>query len=62
MGIATFLIGLLPTYHQVGLIAPALLAVLRFSHGLALGGEWSGAALLATETAKPASTGCACRI
>ncbi|MEO8814746.1 MAG: MFS transporter [Mycobacterium sp.] len=53
MGIATFLIGLLPTYHQIGLIAPVLLAVLRFTQGLALGGEWSGAALLATETAKP---------
>ncbi len=53
-GIATFLIGVLPTYHQVGLLAPALLAVMRFSQGLALGGgEWSGAALLATETAKP---------
>ncbi|BBX22182.1 MFS transporter [Mycolicibacter terrae] len=53
MGIATFLIGALPTYHQIGLVAPVLLAVLRFSQGLALGGEWSGAALLATETAKP---------
>ncbi|MEB3022438.1 MFS transporter [[Mycobacterium] crassicus] len=53
MGIATFLIGVLPTYQQAGLIAPVLLAVLRFSQGLALGGEWSGAALLATETAKP---------
>ncbi|MGB3285903.1 MFS transporter [Mycolicibacter algericus] len=53
MGVATFLIGLLPTYHHIGLAAPVLLAVLRFSQGLALGGEWSGAALLATETAKP---------
>jgi MFS family permease len=57
MGIATFAIGLLPTYPQVGLLAPALLAVMRFAQGLALGGEWSGAALLATETARPASRG-----
>lgn len=57
MGIATFAIGLLPTYAQVGIIAPALLAILRFSQGLALGGEWSGAALLATETAKPGKRG-----
>jgi metabolite-proton symporter len=57
MGIATFLIGLLPTYDQVGLIAAALLAVMRFCQGLALGGEWSGAALLATETAHPGRRG-----
>lgn len=57
MGIATFAIGLLPTYSQVGIIAPALLAIMRFSQGLALGGEWSGAALLATETAKPGKRG-----
>jgi len=53
MGIATFVIGLLPTYHQVGVAAPVLLAMMRFSQGIALGGEWSGAALLATETAEP---------
>jgi metabolite-proton symporter len=57
MGIATFAIGLLPTYRQVGLLAPALLALMRFTQGLALGGEWSGAALLATETAPPAQRG-----
>src|SRR5262245_17013124 len=57
MGIATFLIGLLPTYDQVGPIAAALLAALRFCQGLALGGEWSGAALLATETARPGRRG-----
>lgn len=51
MGIATFIIGLLPTYAQVGIIAPALLALMRFCQGLGLGGEWSGAALLASETA-----------
>ncbi|MGU3433089.1 MFS transporter [Actinomycetes bacterium M1A6_2h] len=52
MGIATFLIGLLPTYGNVGIVAPMLLALMRFVQGLGLGGEWSGAALLATETAK----------
>ncbi len=52
MGIATFVIGLLPTYHQIGIVAPALLALMRFCQGLGLGGEWSGAALLATETAQ----------
>jgi len=56
MGIATFLIGCLPTATVPGwsFWAPALLVVLRFAQGLALGGEWSGAALLATENA-PAS-------
>ena len=53
MGLATFIIGLLPAYQQVGLFAPVLLTILRFSQGLGLGGEWSGAALLAAETAEP---------
>ncbi|MCW2283912.1 MFS family permease [Rhodoblastus acidophilus] len=53
MGLATFAVGLLPPYHSVGLLAPALLASLRFCQGLGLGGEWSGAALLAVETAAP---------
>ncbi|WP_295624535.1 MFS transporter [uncultured Corynebacterium sp.] len=57
MGIATFLIGLLPTYAQAGIVAPALLAVMRFCQGLGLGGEWSGAALLATETAEEGKRG-----
>lgn len=51
MGIATFLIGVLPTYPSVGWLAPALLVVLRLAQGFALGGEWSGAALVATENA-----------
>ncbi len=57
MGIATFIIGLLPTFESVGYLAPALLALMRFCQGLGLGGEWSGAALLATETAKPGKRG-----
>jgi metabolite-proton symporter len=51
MGIATFFIGLLPTYALVGWVAPLLLVVLRLAQGFALGGEWSGAALVATENA-----------
>ena len=51
MGIATFLIGLLPTYEQIGWWAALLLLVLRLAQGFALGGEWSGAALVATENA-----------
>ena len=71
MGTATFVIGLLPTYAHVGVLAPALLAVMRFAQGLALGGEWSGAALLAAEygPSRPtwadgdvAATGCAPRL
>ncbi len=51
MGIATFLIGALPTFPVAGWVAPALLVVLRLAQGFALGGEWSGAALVATENA-----------
>lgn len=51
MGIATFLIGCLPTYAHIGWLATALLVVLRLAQGFALGGEWSGAALVATENA-----------
>lgn len=51
MGIATFLIGVLPTYETAGWFAPFLLVVLRLAQGFALGGEWSGAALVATENA-----------
>ncbi len=53
MGVSTVVIGLLPTYQQVGLLAPALLALCRFGQGLGLGGEWGGAVLLATENAPP---------
>lgn len=52
MGIATFLIGVLPTYYQIGIWAPLILTILRFCQGVGLGGEWSGASLLATEYAE----------
>nr|WP_315177795.1 MFS transporter [Bifidobacterium dentium] len=51
MGIATFLIGCLPTYDQWGVVAVAVLCLCRFVQGIGLGGEWSGAALVATENA-----------
>ncbi|MCO6456584.1 MAG: MHS family MFS transporter [Pirellulaceae bacterium] len=49
MGLATFLIGLLPTYDQIGMAAPALLVLLRFVQGFGVGGEWGGAVLMAVE-------------
>ena len=51
MGLATTLIGALPGYASAGVIAPWLLAALRFLQGVGLGGEWGGAALIATENA-----------
>ncbi|CAM3924179.1 MFS transporter [Rahnella bruchi] len=51
MGVSTVVIGLLPTYATIGVFAPLLLALARFGQGLGLGGEWGGAALLATENA-----------
>ncbi len=53
MGISTVTIGLLPTYHSIGITASLLLALCRFGQGLGLGGEWGGAVLLATENAPP---------
>lgn len=53
MGVSTVLIGLLPSYETIGVLAPVLLALARFGQGLGLGGEWGGAALLATENAPP---------
>jgi len=51
MGVSTVIIGLLPSYSTIGVAAPLLLALARFGQGLGLGGEWGGAALLATENA-----------
>lgn len=53
MGVSTTLIGVLPGYDSIGAWAPILLCLLRFGQGLGLGGEWGGAALLATENAPP---------
>ena len=57
MGLATTLIGLLPSYAVAGMWAPALLIVLRCVQGLAVGGQWGGAALLVVESAPPARRG-----
>ncbi|GGF50276.1 MFS transporter [Aliidongia dinghuensis] len=57
MGIATFAIGLLPNYDAIGIWAPILLLTLRILQGLALGGEWGGAVLMAVEHAPPGRRG-----
>ncbi|WP_347270178.1 MFS transporter [Rhizorhabdus histidinilytica] len=51
MGVATFAIGLLPSYEQAGMLAPALLVALRLLQGIAAGGEWGGGVLMITENA-----------
>jgi metabolite-proton symporter len=58
MGISTTLIGLLPGYDTLGTAAAALLCLLRFGQGIGLGGEWGGAALLATESAPAGRKAC----
>jgi MHS family shikimate/dehydroshikimate transporter-like MFS transporter len=57
MGGATFLIGFLPTYAQVGLWAPLLLLALRLLQGVAAGGEWGGGVLMISESAPPEKRG-----
>ncbi len=57
MGLATFAIGLLPTYEAIGAWAPVLLVVLRFLQGLGLGGEWGGAVLMTLESGDPQRRG-----
>lgn len=51
MGVATFAIGLIPTYDAIGMTAPVLLVILRLLQGMAIGGEWGGAVLMAVEYA-----------
>lgn len=53
MGVATVLIGLLPTYETIGIAAPILLVLLRLIQGFGVGGEWGGAVLMAVEYAPP---------
>ncbi|GAA1033610.1 MULTISPECIES: MFS transporter [Amycolatopsis] len=57
VGAVTVLIGVLPTYHDIGVLAPVALVVLRFFHGFALGGEWGSAASLLVEHAPPGKRG-----
>ena len=57
MGIATFLIGCLPTHASIGIAAPILLVVLRFAQGIGVGGEWGGAVLMSVEHAPKGKRG-----
>lgn len=57
MGVATTLIGVLPTYEQAGMMAPVLLVLLRILQGLSTGGEWGGAVLMAVEHAPAGQRG-----
>ncbi|RSM77220.1 MFS transporter [Amycolatopsis sp. WAC 01375] len=56
-GVATFLIGVLPTYENIGGFAAVLLVALRFAQGVGIGGEWGGAVLLSSEFGDPAKRG-----
>ena len=57
MGVSTVAIGLLPSYASIGIWAPILLCVFRIGQGIGLGGEWGGAALVATENAPAGKRG-----
>lgn len=57
VGVATFLMGCLPTFQQVGYLAPVLLVLLRFAQGFAVGGEWGGGVLLVAEHSPDKSRG-----
>lgn len=57
MGIATFGVGLLPTYETAGVLAPVLLVTLRVAQGIGIGGEWGSAVLLSTEHGPPKRRG-----
>lgn len=57
IGVATFLIGMLPTYDNIGVVAPAMLVFLRFAQGVGVGGEWGGAVLLSSEFGDPKRRG-----
>ena len=57
MGISTVLVGCLPTYEQIGIMAPILLVLLRVLQGIAVAGEWGGAVLMALEHAAPRRRG-----
>ncbi|MFF3686305.1 MFS transporter [Streptomyces sp. NPDC002187] len=57
IGVATLLIGLLPTYTSIGVTAPVVLVLLRFAQGVGVGGEWGGAVLLSSEFGDPRRRG-----
>ena len=57
MGVATFLIGCLPTHASIGIAAPILLVLLRFAQGIGVGGEWGGAVLMSVESAPKGKRG-----
>ena len=62
MGIVSVAIGLLPTYATIGIAAPIILVILRVIQGIAVGGEWAGATLMAAEHAKAQSRGFAASV